>query len=201
LKDATAARGQELLQGRYAGFFTRFVAFAIDVAAILFVFALVARVVEDLVPDLTGESFALRDDPVVSVIVLVVWSFVYCAYPLGTNGRTFGMAVMGLRAVRSGGAELDGRHAVLRVLVFPLSFITLGIGFLLILIRGDRRALQDLIADSAVVYSWRTRAKAAPVSPVSPVSAVSAVSPVSPVAPAGPTPVAGVGPRPYDPDP
>ena len=44
------------------------------------------------------------------------------------------------------------------MLVFPLSFLFFGIGFLPILVRRDRHALQDLIADTAVVYAWDARA-------------------------------------------
>jgi uncharacterized RDD family membrane protein YckC len=47
---------------------------------------------------------------------------------------------------------------VLRALVFPLSFLLLGLGFLGILVQRERRALHDLIAGTAVVYSWDARA-------------------------------------------
>ena len=67
------------------------------------------------------------------------------------------MAVAGVRVVRPDGSPLDARHAVLRVLAFPLSFLTLGIGFLMILSNRDRRALHDRVAQTAVVYSWDAR--------------------------------------------
>ena len=47
---------------------------------------------------------------------------------------------------------------MIRVLALPLSFLLFGFGFLLIALRGDRRALHDLIAGSAVVYAWDARA-------------------------------------------
>ena len=53
---------------------------------------------------------------------------------------------------------MSGRQAVVRVLALPLSFLTLGIGFLLILFRRDGRALQDLIGGTSVVYAWDARA-------------------------------------------
>ena len=73
------------------------------------------------------------------------------------SGRTLGMTLLGLRVVRDDGSGLDGKHAIVRVLAFPLSILTLGIGFLLILLRRDRCALHDLIADTAVVYDWNLR--------------------------------------------
>jgi hypothetical protein len=36
--------------------------------------------------------------------------------------------------------------------------LTLGFGFLLIVLRRDHRALQDLIGGTAVVYAWDARA-------------------------------------------
>ena len=92
------------------------------------------------------------------MIALGAWWFLYCAYPLAVAGRTFGMAALGLRVVRVDGSDLDVGHAVLRVLVFPLSFLLFGLGFLLILLRKDRRALHDLIGRAAVVYAWDARA-------------------------------------------
>ena len=76
----------------------------------------------------------------------MLWAFVYCAYPLSASGRTFGMAALGVRAVRADGRDLNTRQAIVRVLAFPLSFLLFGLGFILILLRRDRRALHDLIA-------------------------------------------------------
>jgi uncharacterized RDD family membrane protein YckC len=66
--------------------------------------------------------------------------------------------VAGLRVVRANGSPVRGHQAVLRVLALPLSFVTLGIGFLLIVLRRDHRALQDLVGGTAVVYGWDARA-------------------------------------------
>jgi uncharacterized RDD family membrane protein YckC len=68
------------------------------------------------------------------------------------------MAIVGLRAVNRDGSDLTGGQAIVRVLVTPLSFLVFFLGFWLILIRGDRRALHDLIARTAVVYGWDARA-------------------------------------------
>ena len=147
------------LQGTYAGFVTRFGGFLVDIVTIAVLFTLGGLVVDYLVSALRGPSFSVTEDtPALSGLVLIIWAFVYCAYPLAVSGRTFGMAVVGLRAVRRDGTELGGWHAVIRVLAFPLSFVLFGFGFLLILLKRDRRALHDLIAGSAVVYSWNARA-------------------------------------------
>ena len=138
----------------------RFGGFLIDIVTIAVLFALAGHVVDYLVSALRGPSFSFTTDTPTArrALVLIIWAFVYCAYPLAVSGRTFGMAVVGLRAVRRDGTELGGWHAVVRVIAFPLSFVLFGFGFLLILLKRDRRALHDLIAGSAVVYSWNARA-------------------------------------------
>ena len=45
----------------------------------------------------------------------------------------------------------------MRTLVFPLSFLLLGLGFIGNLFGRDRRALHDSIAGTAVVYAWDAR--------------------------------------------
>jgi uncharacterized RDD family membrane protein YckC len=146
------------LQGHYAGIVTRFGTFVVDLLIIAIGFAIGGRVVEFVLSVLLRKEVDLSDSSFIGIVAFVIWAFTYCAYPLATAGRTFGMAVLGVRAVRVDGTDLDTRHAVLRVLVFPLSFLLLGFGFVLILLRRDRRALHDLVARSAVVYSWDARA-------------------------------------------
>ena len=68
------------------------------------------------------------------------------------------MAVLGLRVVRADGDGLDPWRGVVRALVFPLSFLFFGLGFLGILVQREHRALHDLIAGTAVVYAWDARA-------------------------------------------
>jgi uncharacterized RDD family membrane protein YckC len=67
------------------------------------------------------------------------------------------MALLGVRVVRADGSAIDPWRGVLRALVFPLSFLLFGLGFLGILVQRERRALHDLIAGTAVVYSWDAR--------------------------------------------
>ena len=50
--------------------------------------------------------------------------------------------------------KVSGRQASLRTLAFPVSFLLLGVGFLIGLVRRDRRELHDLIAHTGVVYQW-----------------------------------------------
>jgi uncharacterized RDD family membrane protein YckC len=60
--------------------------------------------------------------------------------------------------VRADGARASVRNGVLRTLALPLSFATLGLGFVPIITGRQRRALHDRIAGTAVVYAWDARA-------------------------------------------
>ena len=154
----SAPRHEEELQGTYAGFVTRFTGFAIDAATILVAFAIAGRVFEYLASAVLGADIALRDASWLSFIALAGWAFLYCSYSLAADGRTLGMAIVGLRAVAKDGRALTTRQAIIRVLVTPLSFLVFFVGFWLALFRRDRRALHDLIAGTAVVYAWDARA-------------------------------------------
>ena len=57
------------------------------------------------------------------------------------------------------GGPISGRQAVFRTLGLGITlFLTLGIGFLGIVYQRERRALNDFIAGTAVVYDWDARA-------------------------------------------
>jgi uncharacterized RDD family membrane protein YckC len=155
---AEGAAPDPSLEGTYANVVSRFVAFVLDLIVIAAVFAVGSAVVERMLELFTDRTIHLSDSEPVYRIFLGAWAFLYCAYPLAVAGRTLGMAVLGLRALKADGSTLSGTRAVIRVLVFPLSFALLGLGFLLIVLRRDHRALHDLIAGSAVVYSWHARA-------------------------------------------
>ena len=92
------------------------------------------------------------------IIAYTVWAFIYFAYSWAASGRTAGMALFGVRVVRDDGTDVNGRRAVVRTLALPLSFLFLGLGFVGILLGNRRRALHDVIAGTAVIYSWDARA-------------------------------------------
>jgi uncharacterized RDD family membrane protein YckC len=146
------------LQGHYAGIATRTAAFAMDIAGIVLSYLVLGEAVEFLVSTLTGEQWRISNLPLGGALSFGIWAFLYCTYPVAADGRTFGMAVVGLRVVRPDGSRVGWSQAIIRFLALPLSFLTLGIGFLLIVFRRDHRALQDLIGGTAVVYAWNARA-------------------------------------------
>ena len=115
----TALRHEED-EGHYAGFVSRLGAFIVDVCIIILFFAVAGATIEWLVNAVSDDHFSFSQIPILSVVLLVVFSFAYCAYPLAMSGRTLGMTLLGLRVVREDGSGLDGKHAVVRVLAcFP----------------------------------------------------------------------------------
>lgn len=145
------------LQGRYAGLATRLAAFVIDLVVLLVLFDVLGKTVEYLVSTLSGAPWKISNLPMGGGLSLGILAFLYCTYPVVADGRTFGMAVAGLRVVRADGSRVGWSQAIIRILALPLSFLTLGFGFLLIVLRQDHRALQDLIGGTAVVYAWDAR--------------------------------------------
>ncbi len=146
------------LQGKYAGFASRFVAFAVDVGISLGVFMLALAAISFAARVLTGKDIAWNRSDIWVAIAYAVWAFIYFAHSWAASGRTAGMALLGVRVVRDDGTDASGRRAVLRTLALPLSFLLLGLGFVGILLGGQRRALHDVIAGTAVIYSWDARA-------------------------------------------
>jgi uncharacterized RDD family membrane protein YckC len=160
--DAMALRApaatREGLQGRYAGFASRFAAYVVDACASTVVFMLALAAISFAFSVVTGKSVSWNRDETWVGIAYLAWLFIYFAYSWAASGKTFGMALLGVRVVRSDGADAGARRAVVRTLALPLSFLILGLGFAGILLGRQRRALHDVIAGTVFIYSWDARA-------------------------------------------
>lgn len=149
---------RESFQGHYAGFASRFFSFVVDIVIITAIFLLVLAAISFAKTVLTGKAFDFHRGDIWVIIAYAVWSFIYFARSWGANGRTAGMALFGVQVVRDDGGDVSERRAALRMLVFPLSFLFLGLGFLGIVFGDRRRALHDVIAGTTVIYCWDARA-------------------------------------------
>ena len=156
VKPPAAAR--DSLQGHYAGFASRFAAFGVDVVVLTGIFMLALAGINFAASILTGQSIDFNRSDTWVVIAYLAWGFIYFAHFWGLNGRTAGGALFGLQVLTDDGGDVSGRRAIGRTLVFPLSFLILGLGFLGILLGDRRRALHDVIAGTVVVYSWDAQA-------------------------------------------
>jgi uncharacterized RDD family membrane protein YckC len=145
-------------QGHYAGAVSRLAAFAADVGASWGLYTAGAALISLASELITGSSVTVTHHQILAIVVLVIWEFIYFAYPWAVSGRTLGMAVFGLQVVTAEGQPIGPRQAVLRTLALPLSFLFFGIGLLGVLFQRERRALHDLLVGTAVVYAWDARA-------------------------------------------
>lgn len=150
------SRDATRFQGHYAGPVSRLLAYAADAFFIGVAYtaglALLRFAVEAATPwtlDVEGVLFAAG---------ALAWAGLYWGSSWTGFARSPGMSLLGLRIVRSDGTPLDQRHALLRLLAYPLGFLTLGLGFLGIVLGRTRQALYDRIADTAVVYDWDAEA-------------------------------------------
>lgn len=133
-------------------------AFVVDQAIATTTYSLGTAVVVWCISLVTAHQIDVAVTGWLSVAGYFIWLFIYYAYPWAMSGKSLGMALLGIRVVSTEGAAIGGRAAAKRTLALPLSFLTLGIGFLPILFGRDRRALHDHIAGTSVVYAWDAEA-------------------------------------------
>ena len=146
------------LQRHYAGSVSRFTAFAIDFIVSSGLFAIALAAISYVAQVVTGHAIAWNKHDLIIGIASVAWYLLYFGYSWATSGRTFGMAVLGIRVIRADGAEIDPWRGLVRALAFPLSFLFFGLGFLGILVQREHRAWHDFIAGTVVIYAWDARA-------------------------------------------
>lgn len=88
----------------------------------------------------------------IGIILTIVIAVLDLGVLPGLTGQTAGKWATGLRILRTDGREIGLGRALLRHFVgYPLSFITLGIGFLVAALSQRGRGLHDFIAGTIVV--------------------------------------------------
>jgi uncharacterized RDD family membrane protein YckC len=147
----------ETLWGHYAGSVSRFLAYLTDLVVSAALYTLALAAISFVAQIVTGNSITFHKADTVVLVIFILWEFVYFGGAWASSGRTPGMALLGLCVVRTDGEVLDSWRGWVRAVTFPLGFLTLGVGFLWILVDRERRAVYDLIAGSTVVYAWDAR--------------------------------------------
>jgi uncharacterized RDD family membrane protein YckC len=145
-------------QGHYAGSASRLAAYLIDLVVSSVIFELALTAISFVASIFTGHGISYHRGSIVVTIVYVLWQFVYFGFQWAADGSTLGMTLLGVRVVQADGTRLKPWRGWVRSLTFPLGFLTLGLGFLGILVQREHRAVYDLIAGTAVVYAWDARA-------------------------------------------
>jgi uncharacterized RDD family membrane protein YckC len=136
----------------YAGIATRGLALAVDAALAALVFLTVTAVV--------GFVASLMWDPRPASIVGagiggagLLFDVAYFAGFWSTAGQTPGMRLMHLRVVDGSGSAPGLGRSLVRVMGLGFAILLLFTGFLPVLIDGRRRALQDFLASTTVIYA------------------------------------------------
>jgi uncharacterized RDD family membrane protein YckC len=145
-------------QGHYAGSASRLAAYLTDLIVSSVIFELALTGISFVASILTGHGISYHRGSIFVIIIYVLWQFVYFGGQWAADGSTLGNSLLGVRVVRADGRRLDPWRGWVRSLTFPLGFLTVGLGFLGILVQREHRAVYDLIAGTAVVYAWDARA-------------------------------------------
>lgn len=161
------------LRGHYAGFVSRTIALVLDLLLVVvtqFLILLVTRLVLDFfgLNELAAAIFEPTSNETPSLLVSilrVVFSFISGAFLLAIYlvffwtliDQSLGQVLIGLRVVRTNGHSMTLVPAIKRMLGYYVSFFSLGLGFLWVLIDDRRQGWHDKLADTVVVYSWNAR--------------------------------------------
>ena len=151
--DAPDTTTAQTVRWRNAGPVSRFTAGLIDLGiSSILLSALVAAVV--VIADLlVGSPVVLHVPAPVGIPATTLWLALYFVVSWAVPARTPGMAIFGLLVARGDGTRLGWGRAVIRVSVLPFSLIA-GIGLVGVVVGRRHRALQDVLADTRVVYDW-----------------------------------------------
>ena len=141
----------------YAGFVTRAIAFAVDVALVDLAAVIVAIVVGLGVSAFNVSDVVLTISVVAGGLAYLAWFVGYFAMFWSTTGQTPGARLMGVRVVCAGDEPVRLRTAIVRLAGMALAALPLFAGFLLILVDDRRRGLQDRLARTVVVYASDVR--------------------------------------------
>lgn len=156
------------LEGQYAGFLSRAVGLVLDYAIIVAVVAAVGLLVSLLFSSLRidlatcststsmgsfGVQMCLAGRWFLGFFALILGPIYYVLFWMLT-GQTMGQRVMGLRVVRLNGRRMGFWLSLVRWYGYQICILTLGIGFLWVLIDNRRMGWHDKLARTCVIYAW-----------------------------------------------
>ncbi len=146
---AARTRGRVQVHKTRAPFLLRCGALLIDYIALVSILAissLFARVVGG------GGRSAGNSAETTGIVIAVIFAVLNFGVLTGFRGQTVGKWATGLRIERTNGNGIRIGRAFLRSFVgYPLSMLTLGLGFLIAAVNARGRALHDFLADTVVV--------------------------------------------------
>jgi len=154
---------------KYAGFWIRFFASLADTLFLALPIGIVIYFISDgnwfdfaqykqnIEMAMSANLHALEKQPQVSyrwelifeISVFIVTILFWKRYKGATPGKKFfHIKIVDAKTFQ----EIDNKQAITRSLGYIPSLLILGAGFLMVAFRDDKRALHDLLADTAVIY-------------------------------------------------
>jgi uncharacterized RDD family membrane protein YckC len=157
--------------GKYGGFFSRAVAFIIDIVIISvtnfvlywLVNAVVVQFIDysiDSCPPITSFNLLIITCNVANwsmIAFTAVFPLIYFLFFWILTGQTLGDFAAGIRVVRANGRRMNLVTVALRLLGYFVCIITFGLGFLWVLVDDRRQGWHDKIARTYVIYAWEAR--------------------------------------------
>jgi uncharacterized RDD family membrane protein YckC len=129
----------------YASFKVRLIAHIIDMS-LLSLATLLLTIILDPLP--TTHSIIFKE---ISYLILSI--LYYTILTASSKHGSFGKQIMGIMVVDEEKKRLSLKHSFARYLAYYFSYITLGIGFIMIAITRKHIGLHDKIAHTYVIYN------------------------------------------------
>lgn len=142
-------------EGIPVGFWPRVGAYLIDVMVLQGIFLAIWGPAPNALPTSSNglpdlEAWLRAMSPRLQYEIVMIIG--YTVFLNGQFGATLGKLAIGARIVNLDGSAIGFGKALLRWLGTIGSQITLGIGYLMVAFRSDKRALHDLLAGTKVIY-------------------------------------------------
>jgi uncharacterized RDD family membrane protein YckC len=154
------------LQGQYAGFVSRFLAYIIDVIVVIITVAVVGITLDIILRFFNLQALLdrlmqadnvlgdiLRTLAVLGSVAAIAVGYFVLGWTV-TGGQSVGKVLIGLRIVPLNGSKMSLWRSSVRYVAFILSALVLFLGLLWVLISDSRQGWHDKIARTCVIYDW-----------------------------------------------
>lgn|GEM_PF-617290 len=136
----------------YAGLIKRAMAYVIDliiaavfITAIAYLFS--TPLTDALSADLQSYALTLIQQP----MLYIAWWLYFSVAESSVHQATLGKRILKILVCNREGQKLSFFHALFRQICGALSFLTAGVGYLLILVTRHKQSLHDFLADTLVI--------------------------------------------------
>ena len=122
---------------QYVGFWMRLVAGFLDTIIVSFLVGIVI-----IFWDISPEGIGFMQFPFGTLYYVGLWTW---------KGQTLGKMMIGAKIVKTDGSPIGIGRAILRYVGYFISYITLGIGYVMIAWDSKKQGLHDKIAGTCVI--------------------------------------------------